>query len=240
MVLKAFLKIQAHTAELLLREVTLPGSSVVSSPDPSASLAESISAVKSLMEILLSTEPGQYLCFTNPAWVTFGYGLSLGVKLDILCTTCGISPATAVELRRSLNVAGTLKRLIDRMRMSIAQGKNMEAEGPHPLDQFLSRAEAVERWYARHGPPAVDDSGNPEPEMLTSPGLAGECQGSFNVYSRPAVGGDAVLGPVGNQDLGLAFDLDMSTFEGLDFEGMDFTMDSQETWNPFVFSDSAD
>lgn len=237
--MKAFLNIQAYTAELLLEEVTLPGSSVASPPDPSTSLAETISAVKSLMETLLSAEPRQLICFTNPAWITFGYGLSLGVKLDILCTTCGIDPATANELRSSLDISGMLRRLIERLNTSIAQSLEVDVEAPHPLDQFLSRAEDVARWYARHGPPAVYNSSDHKPETFTITGLLGEDQDSLPGNLHPAVEGDDLLRPLSNQDLGFAFDLDMSAFEGLDFEGTDFALGPQEAWNPFVFPDGA-
>jgi hypothetical protein len=226
-----------------MADIVLPGSSVFVSTDPSPRIAETIPVVKSLMEILLSSEPGQELYFTNLAWIKLGYGLSLGVKLDVLCTTCGISPATAIELRQSLDISSTLSALIKRMRMSISHSTDTEREGPHPLCQFLSRAEAVERWYARHGPPAVSNAAMPwsqhGPETFTGPGQVNEQQGSLPSHSHPAVEGDALLRPEDNQDLGFAFDPDMSAFEGLDFEGMDFAMDPQEAWNPFVFPDGA-
>lgn len=238
-----FLRFQIPAAELLMADIVLPGSSVFVSTDPSPRIAETIPVVKSLMEILLSSEPGQELYFTNLAWIKLGYGLSLGVKLDVLCTTCGISPATAIELRQSLDISSTLSALIKRMRMSISHSTDTEREGPHPLCQFLSRAEAVERWYARHGPPAVSNAAMPwsqhGPETFTGRGQVNEQQGSLPSHSHPAVEGDALLRPEDNQDLGFAFDPDMSAFEGLDFEGMDFAMDPQEAWNPFVFPDGA-
>lgn len=241
--MKAFLTIQTRAAELLLGEITLPGSPLIIPPDPSASLAETISAVKSLIDTLLSAEPGQEPCFTMQAWITLGYGLSLGVKLDILCTTCGISPATANELRRNLDIASFLQRPIDRMRMSIAHSTDEIVEGPHPLCQFLSRAEAVQRWYARHGPPAATNSAMSESQddldTFTNPGKVHERWHSLSTHSYPGVGDDALLGQTNNQDLGFAYDPDMLAFEGLDFEGMNFTMDSQEAWNPFVFPDGA-
>ncbi|KAL2277754.1 hypothetical protein FJTKL_15193 [Diaporthe vaccinii] len=149
-----FLRFQTRAAEFLLGEMSLPGSPFSLSEDPSTSLAETISAVKSLMDTLLSAEPDQELFFTNLAWVTLGYGLSLGVKLDILCTTCGISPATVIELRRSLDIAQTLRGLIERLRMSISQHKDTDAES-HPLFQFLSRAEAVESILVRKTWPPI-------------------------------------------------------------------------------------
>ena len=226
-----------------MADIILPGSSVFVSTDPAPRIAETIPVVKSLMDILLSAEPGQELYFTNLAWITLGYGLSLGVKLDILCTTCGISPETAIELRQSLDVANILEGLIERLRMSIAHSTDTEMEGPHPLCQFLSRAEAVERWYARHGPPAVTVSAmlgsQHGPEMFTGPGQVNEQQESLPSHSNPAVDGDAFLGPADNHDLGFTFDPDMSAFEGLDFEGMDFAIDPQEAWNPFAFPNGA-
>lgn len=239
--MKAFLKIQTRAAELLLGEITLPGSPLITPPEPAASLAETISAVKSLIDTLLSAEPGQEPCFTIQAWITLGYGLSLGVKLDILCTTCGIDPATASGLRRNLDIASFLQRPIDRLRMSIAHSTDDIVEGPHPLCQFLSRAEAVQRWYARHGPSAATNSAisgsQHELDTFKTPGKVHEWWHSAS--SHPGVEDDALLGPINNQDLGFAYDPDMLAFEGLDFEGMSFTMDSQEAWNPFVFPDGA-
>lgn len=241
--MEAFLSFQTRAAELLLGEMSLPGSPVSFSVDPSTSLAETISAVDSLMDTLLSAEPDQELCFTNLAWVTLGYGLSLGVKLDILCTTCGISSARATELRRSLNIAQTLKGLIERLRMSISQRENTEAES-HPLCQFLSRAEAVESWYARHGPPsAVSDfasSGNQHsPETVSGAVQDNHRQNALSGHSYPATEGEGPCETTYDQDVEFAYDPEMLAFEGLDFEDMDFAMDPQEVWNPFVFPDGA-
>jgi hypothetical protein len=230
-----------------MADIVLPGSSVFVCTDPSSRIAKTILVVKPLMEMLLSAEPGQELYFTNLAWTTLGYGLSLGVKLDILCTTSGIDPAMASELRHSLDMANTLKGLIERLRMSTAHSADMEEiEGPHPLCQFLSRAEAVGRWYARHGPPALSDYSMPgrsqhgSDEIFTVPGQVNEQNvPSLPSSSGPAVEGNALLGSTDNQDLDFELDLDMSVFEGLNFEGMNFAMDPQEAWNPFVFADGA-
>lgn len=241
--MKAFLKFQIRAAELLLGEMSLPGSPVSLSVDTSTSLAETISAVKSLMDTLLSAEPDQELCFTNLAWVTLGYGLSLGVKLDILCTTCGISSAIAIELRRSLDISQTLRGLIERLRMSISQRTDTDAES-HPLCQFLSRAEAVESWYVRHGPPsAASDfatSGN-QHGLETVSGTVQEDHrlDALPGHSHTTAEGDGSFGTTYNQDVEFAYDPEMLAFEGLDFEGMDFAMDPQEVWNPFVFPDGA-
>lgn len=191
------------------------------------------------MDTLLSAEPGQELCFTNMAWITLGYGLSLGVKLDILCTTCGMSAATAMELRRSLDIARALRGLIERLRMFISQRTDTSAE-PHPLCQFLSRAEAIESWYARHGPesaasdcaPAENQRG---PEAITGTVQDGHRYRALPSHSNPAAEGEDSYGTMNNQDVEFAYDPDTLAFEGLEFEGMDFTMDTQEIWNPFVF-----
>lgn len=241
--LKAFLRFQTRAAELLLGEMSLPGSPFSLSEDPSASLAETISAVKSLMDTLLSAEPDQELCFTNMAWVTLGYGLSLGVKLDILCTTCGISSATATELRRSLDIAQTLRGLIERLRMSISQRKDTNAES-HPLFQFLSRAEAVESWYARHGPPAAASDSAPSGNQRGPETVLGTVQDNHRFdalysLSHPTTKGEGSFGTTYDQDVEFAYDPEMLAFEGLDFEGMDFAIDPQEVWNPFVFPDGA-
>ncbi|KAI7781895.1 hypothetical protein LA080_014076 [Diaporthe eres] len=222
---KAFLRFQTRAAEFLLGEMSLPGSPFSLSEDPSTSLAETISAVKSLMDTLLSAEPDQELFFTNLAWVTLGYGLSLGVKLDILCTTCGISPATVIELRRSLDIAQTLRGLIERLRMSISQHKDTDAES-HPLFQFLSRAEAVESIL--HGLETVSGTMQETHRRDALPG-----------HSHPTTKGEVSFGTTYNQDVEFAYDPEMLAFEGLDFEGMDFAMDPQEVWNPFVFPDGA-
>lgn len=234
--MKAFLKIQVRAAELLLGEISLPGSPVTPSVDPAASLAETTSAVKSLMETLLSAEPDQELCFTNMAWITLGYGLSLGVRLDILCLTCGVRPATAIELRQSLDISQTLKGLIERLRLSISRRADTGTE-PHPLCQFLSRGEAVERWYIRNGP--VPGSGPPSvghqrgAETVTNAGQ----ESPSNSHTATVM--DGSFGTTYNQDAEFAYDPDMQAFEGLDFEGMDFSMYHQEVWNPFVFPDGA-
>lgn len=241
--MKAFLRFQTRAAELLLGEISLPGSPVRFPLDPSTSLAETISAVKSLMDTLLSAEPDQELCFTNLAWVTLGYGLSLGVKLDILCTTCGISPATSIELRQSLDIAQTLRGLIERLRMSISQRTDTDAES-HPLCQFLSRAEAVESWYARHGPLSAASDFSPsgkqhDPEMVSGTVQDNHRRDALHSHSHPATEGEGFFGTTYNQDVEFAYDPEMLAFEGLDFEGMDFAMDPQEVWNPFVFPDGA-
>ncbi|KAG6368473.1 hypothetical protein INS49_002680 [Diaporthe citri] len=193
------------------------------------------------MDTLLSAEPDQELCFTNLAWVTLGYGLSLGVKLDMLCTTCGISSVRAIELRRSLDIAQTLRGLIERLRMSISQRTDTDAES-HPLCQFLSRAEAVESWYARHGPstPASDfaTSGNQHGHETVSGTVQDNPRRDvFSGHSHPATEGEGSFGTTHNQDVEFAYDPEMLAFEGLDFEDMDFAMDPQEVWNPFVFPD---
>lgn len=219
--------------------MSLPGSPVGLSQDPSASLAETISAVKSLTDTLLSAEPDQELCFTNMAWITLGYGLSLGVKLDKLCTTCGISSATATELRRSLDISQTLKVLIERLRITISQRRDTDTE-PHPLCQFLSRAEAIESWYVRHGtPPVASDyaaSGDQRgPEAFTGTVQNNRRRDSLPSNSNPGTGGEGSFGTTYNQDAEFSYDPDMLAFEGLDFEVMDFGMDHQELWNSFVF-----
>lgn len=243
--MEAFLTFQTRAAELLLGEMSLPGSPVKSSLDPSTSLAETISAVKSLMDTLLSAEPDQELCFTNLAWVTLGYGLSLGVKLDILCTTCDMSSARAIELRRSLGIAQTLRGLIERLRMSISQRKNAEAES-HTLCQFLSRAEAVESWYVRHGPPSAASDFAPSgyhggPEMVSGTVQDDHRRDALHSHSHPATEGEGSFGTriTYNQDFEFTYDPEMLAFEGLDFDGMEFAMDPQEVWNPFVFPDGA-
>lgn len=222
-------------------EMSLPGSPVGPSQDPSASLAESISAVKSLTGTLLSAEPDQELCFTNMAWITLGYGLSLGVKLDRLCTTCGISSATATELRQSLDIAQTLRVLIERLRVTTSQGTDTDAE-PHPLCQFLSRAEAIESWYVRHGPPsATSDYASPVnqrgSEAFGGTAQDNHRQDALHGHSHPATQGGNSFGATYNQGAEFAYDPEMLAFEGLDFEVMDFSMDPQELWNPFVFPD---
>lgn len=223
--------------------MSLPGSPVSLSVDPSTSLAETISAVNSLMDTLLSAEPDQELCFTNLAWVTLGYGLSLGVKLDILCTTCGISSATATELRRSLDIAQTLRGLIERLRASISQRTDTDAE-LHPLCQFLSRAEAVESWYTRHGPPSGASDFAPSGNQHGLETVSGTVQENHRRdalpgHPHPIAEGEGSFGTTCNQDVEFAYDPEMLAFEGLDFEGIDFAMDPQEVWNPFVFPDGA-
>lgn len=241
--MKAFLRIQTRAAELLLGEISLPGSPVGLSPATPASVAETISAVKSLMDTLLSAEPDQELCFTNMAWITLGYGLSLGVKLDILCTTCGMSAEIAIELRRSLDIARALRGLIERLRMFISQRTDTSAE-PHPLCQFLSRAEAIQSWYVRHGPePAASDcapSGNQRgPEAATGTVQDSHWRNTLPSHSHSATEGEGSFGTASKQDVDFAYDPEMLAFEGLDFEGMDFAMDPQEIWNPFVFPGDA-
>lgn len=233
---KAFLKIQVRAAELLLGEISLPGSPLTPSVDPSASLAETSSAVKSLMETLLSAEPDQELCFTNTAWITLGYGLSLGVKLDILCLTCGISPAAAIELRQSLNISQTLKGLIERLRLSISRRADTGTE-PHPLCQFLSRGEAVERWYMRNGPPPTSGAASVGNQRDAGTVTSTRQELPSNSHTATEEGGS--FGTTYNQDTEFAYDPDMLAFEGLDFEGMDFSIYTQEVWNPFAFPDGA-
>lgn len=220
-------------------EMSLPGSPVCLSQDPSASLAVSISAVKSLTSTLLSAEPDQELCFTNMAWITLGYGLSLGVKLDKLCTTSGISPARARELRQSLDMAQTLRVLIERLRITTSQRTDTDDE-PHPLCQFLSRAEAIESWYMRHGPPSATSdqtqSGNQRgPDALIGTAQDNHRQDALHGHSHPATQGGDSFGATYNQGAEFAYDPEMLAFEGLDFEVMDFSMDPQEPWNPFIF-----
>lgn len=232
---KAFLKLQFHAAELLLGELSLPGSPVGLTLDPSSSLAESISAVESLMEMFLSAEPGQETCFTSLVWIILGYGLSLGVKLDILCTTYGMSPTTATELRRSLSMPQILRGVVERLRTSVPQSTDTDAE-QHPFRPFLSRAEAVESWYNRHGPPAALECA----PVGTGDGTKQDDlqRGALSTHPLP----DLMEGfsrPTDSQDDELAYDPEMLAFEGLDFAGMDFAMDPQEAWNPFVFPDGA-
>lgn len=233
---KAFLKIQVRAAELLLGEISLPGSPLAPSVDPAASLAETTCAVKSLMETLLSAEPGQELFFTNMAWITLGYGLSLGVRLDILCVTCGVSPATAIELRQSLDISQTLKGLIDRMHSSISKRTDTDTE-PHPLCQFLSRGEAVERWYIRNGPHPASGSASLKNQRGAETVINAGQESPSNSHTATEM--DGSFGTTYNQDAEFAYDPDMLAFEGLDFEGMDFSMYAQEVWNPFVFPDGA-
>lgn len=195
------------------------------------------------MDTLISAEPGQELCLTNIAWITLGYGLSLGVKLDILCTTCGISAATAIEFRRSLDIARALRALIERMRIFISQRTDTEA-GPHPLCQFLSRAEAIESWYLRHGPPSAAydyvPSGNRRgPEAVNSTAQDNRRRDALPSHSNHATEVEGSFGITNDQHVEFAYDPDMLTFDGLGFEVMDFVMDAEEIWNPFVFSDDA-
>lgn len=241
--MKAFLRVQSRAAELLLGEISLPGSPVSLSLDPSASIADAISAVKSLMDTLVSAESGQELCLTNIAWITLGYGLSLGVKLDILCTTCGISAATAIELRRSLDIARALRGLIERLRMFISQRTDRDA-GPHPLCQFLSRAEAIESWYVRHGPSSAASDYAPSgdhrgPEAVNGTAQDNHRRDALPSHSHHAPEGEGSFGTTNEQHLEFAYDPDMLDFEGLGFEVMDFVMDAEEIWNPFVFPDNA-
>ncbi|KAJ0122248.1 hypothetical protein J7T55_002760 [Diaporthe amygdali] len=236
------LKLQIHAAELLLGELALPGSPVGLSLDPSTSLAESISAVKSLMEIFLSAEPGQETCFTNVAWIMFGYGLSLGVRLDILCTTCGISATRATELRGSLGMPQILKGVVERLRTSVPQNIDTDAEA-HPFCPFLSRAEAVESWYVRHGPPAPPECApvvnQPCPQTLVRTQQDDHRRNALSSHPHPDMDVEGFFGTTNNQDSDFAFDPEMLAFEGLDFADMDFAMDHQEAWNPFVFPDGA-
>lgn len=240
--MKALLKLQIHAAELLLGELALPGSPVGLSLDPSTSLAESISAVKSLMEIFLSAEPGQETCFTNVAWIMFGYGLSLGVRLDILCTTCGISATRETELRGSLGMPQILKGVVERLRTSVPQNIDTDAEA-HPFCPFLSRAEAVESWYVRHGPPAVPECApvvnQPCPQTLVRTQQDDHRRNALSSHPHPDMEVEGFFGTTNNQASDFAFDPEMLAFEGLDFADMDFVMDPQEAWNPFVFPDSA-
>lgn len=240
---KAFLRVQSRAAELLLGEISLPGSPVGLSLDPYVSIADAISAVKSLMNTLISAEPGQELCLTNVAWITLGYGLSLGVKLDILCTTCGISAATAIELRRSLDIARALRELSERLRIFISQRTDTGA-GPHPLCQFLSRAEAIESWYLRHGPPSAAfdyaPSGNHRgPEAVNGTAQDNHRRDALPSHSHHATEGEGSFGTVDDQNFEFAYDPNMLSFEGLGFEAMDFVMDAEEIWNPFVFPNDA-
>ncbi|KAI3396740.1 hypothetical protein diail_11767 [Diaporthe ilicicola] len=233
-----FLKFQISAAQLLLGEMFLPGSPIGLTPNP-YSLAQSISAVKSLMNIFISAEPGQEMHFTNLAWVMLGYGLSLGVRLDILCTTCGISAATAAELRRSLSISQILRRVVERLRTSISQDTDTDAQ-LHPFCPLLSRAEAVDSWYARHGPSATPDC-NPAGSENAAGTEQVDHQRSINpTHPHPnTVEEDKSFGTMDDQDLAFAQDPEMQAFEGLDFAGTDFTIDPQEVWNPFVFPDGA-
>lgn len=192
------------------------------------------------MDTLISAEPGQELCLTNMAWITLGYGLSLGVKLDILCTTCGISAATAIELRRSLDIARALRGLIERLRMFISQRTDTGA-GPHPLCQFLSRAEAIESWYVRNGPSSAAFDYNPPgnhrgPEAVNGDNYRWDALPS---HSHHVTEGEGSFGAINDQHVEFAYDPDMLSVEGLGFEAMDFVMDAEEIWNPFVFSNDA-
>lgn len=195
------------------------------------------------MDTLISAEPGQELCLTNMAWITLGYGLSLGVKLDILCTTCGISTATAIELRESLDIARALRGLIERLRMFISQRTDADA-GPHPLCQFLSRAEAIESWYVRHGPPSAASDyaaswNHRGPQVVHGTVQDDLRRDALPSYSHPAAEGEGSFGTSSDQHVEFAYDPDMLTFDGLGFEVMDFVMDAEEIWNPFVFPNDA-
>lgn len=246
MCLSAALVLQLHCTELLISELFLPGfpfgiTKISSVAEAEAqffdSLSESISAVKSLLSVFLVMQEGQEFAITNTGWIMLGYALSLGVRLDILAGSCGVSPATAKLLRRSLDIRHTLRHVI--LRLESAQSTGVDIRGdPDSFFHLLRRAKAIDAWYVRQNSSQSEASpcnDQPTPFANVTPNMPSP-HGISSERSNVPVEDSMLFTSINN---GLA---EFNDFNPIDFllanePDMEFGTNSNVMWNPFMFQE---
>ncbi|KAK8096050.1 hypothetical protein PG999_014072 [Apiospora kogelbergensis] len=108
-------------------------------------LSTSISAVQSLISMVLALPAGEERPVSNTAWLAFYCGMALAVRLDLLAARQGPSGA-AHHLRRFLDMPNTLRQIA--MRFASAAGDEVDASGDRDVFHGMAcRSRRLEEWY---------------------------------------------------------------------------------------------
>lgn len=156
--LTAPINMQLSLLELLLSQSSLGGSTFgidkfheVQAMSDSASrllewLSTSISAVRSLISMVLVLPAGEERPVANTIWLALYCALALGVRLDLLAAHRGPS-GPAYHLRRFLDMPHTLRQMVKRTE-SAAGGAELDDQGDRDVFHHMARrCRRLEDWY---------------------------------------------------------------------------------------------
>lgn len=108
-------------------------------------LSTSMSAVRSLVGVILVLPPGEEDAVSNTEWIMLYCGLSMAVRLDLIAAHGSTSGATH-HLRRFLDMPHTLRQIV--LRLESATSPDLDATGDRDAFYHLaSRARRLEEWY---------------------------------------------------------------------------------------------
>lgn len=108
-------------------------------------LSHSISAIRSLLSVVLVLPHGEEGIISNVGWISCYCALSLAVRLDLLAGHKDLSFMTQ-HLRQFLDMSHTLRQIV--MRLDAATTQDTDARGDRDTFYHLGlRARRLEKWY---------------------------------------------------------------------------------------------
>lgn len=164
-------------------------------------LSSSISAVRSIISVMLMLPHGEETAMSNIGWITLYCGLSLAVRLDIVLSHARFA-APVQHLRQFLDITHTLRQVILRLEATAS------SDAEHP---FHSLAKRVRRVEERHKTLLNEMSSHPNQipqHTMQSVGTPGSDMSMGGV----SLGGQ---GPGWNQEMGANSMLFSDPFEFL-------------------------
>jgi hypothetical protein len=135
--------------ELLISNISLPDppQSFVehNSPQLIEDMFRSISAAKSVLNIIFILPQGEEPGITNIGWICLLRALTLGCRLDVLAMHPDLT-AAASHLRQFLDAPLCIRQIILRLDSLICKSEDTDGE-KSPYFHMRKRIHAVQRWY---------------------------------------------------------------------------------------------
>lgn len=213
--------------ELFISQQSLPGfplalstfrQTLGSSPQTVDSFSESVSASKSLINILLAMAPGQENFLSNLAWIMLSCSLSFSARFDVLAADPRISHLTQ-HVRRCLDIRHTLRQVILRLQSLVSPEEDSNGDRD-TFYHFLRRAKAIEAWYIHqtgHSCPLTPTNIDATPIHRDE-----TTQGTGDFTSAVELTASTPIGESSESGSGKFSDLAMIDFFTEDMQGTDF------------------
>ncbi|KAK8043755.1 hypothetical protein PG994_012593 [Apiospora phragmitis] len=197
------INLQLELLELLISQSSLGGSTfgvdkfheIQSMSDGQSQflnwLSTSISAVRSLINMVLALPAGEERPVSNTMWLALYCGMALAVRLDLLAAHNG-PLGKAHHLRRFLDMPNTLRQVV--MRSESAAGIEVDDVGDRDVFHHMAnRSRRLEDWY-------LERINRGQGQQSLSPDIRMEPQGDGNDTAEAASGSDTELGLILDAD----------------------------------------
>ncbi|KPM43790.1 hypothetical protein AK830_g2768 [Neonectria ditissima] len=194
------LSLQLHLLELLLSQSSPRGTPFgldkfqdnQNEPEPQAPLmnwlSSSISAVRSLISMVLVLPQGEEGAMSNIGWIVIYCGLSLAVRLDLTAAKGSVS-IFGQHLRQLLDMPHTLRQIILRLEAAASSEADTAAGDHHPFQDLTKRVSRLEEWYFTHVNRLLAEEAFTTTDLVVDPSLMvmgpNAWDGASNWYQSP-------------------------------------------------------